>query len=117
MYTDVPATEPYDLIARESWVSDGSDVDVSEKRETLLVLFLLRLHFHVLFVKYYTLKYFFTCILSSLKSSGLNKSVDSTRKKHNIKSVRIPLYKIEVLRSRKSFNKRSQFHQILKNEK
>lgn len=35
MYTDVPATEPYDLIARESWVSDGSDVDVTEKRETL----------------------------------------------------------------------------------
>ncbi|XP_075976479.1 uncharacterized protein LOC142976795 [Anticarsia gemmatalis] len=35
MYPDVPPTEPYDLIARESWVSDGSDVDVGEKRDTL----------------------------------------------------------------------------------
>ncbi|XP_037296820.1 uncharacterized protein LOC115451564 [Manduca sexta] len=35
MYPDVPPSEPYDLMARESWVSDGSDVDVGEKRETL----------------------------------------------------------------------------------
>ncbi|XP_049870479.1 uncharacterized protein LOC126369927 isoform X2 [Pectinophora gossypiella] len=35
MYPDVPPAEPYDLMARESWVSDGSDVDASEKRETL----------------------------------------------------------------------------------
>ncbi|KAJ2947310.1 hypothetical protein O0L34_g17023 [Tuta absoluta] len=35
MYPDVPPSEPYDLMARESWVSDGSDVDASEKREAL----------------------------------------------------------------------------------
>ncbi|CAH0582870.1 unnamed protein product [Chrysodeixis includens] len=35
MYTEVPPAEPYDLIARESWVSDGSDVDASEKREPI----------------------------------------------------------------------------------
>ncbi|KAI5630924.1 hypothetical protein NE865_16358 [Phthorimaea operculella] len=35
MYPDVPPSEPYDLMARESWVSDGSDVDANEKRETL----------------------------------------------------------------------------------
>ncbi|XP_063827684.1 uncharacterized protein LOC135077022 [Ostrinia nubilalis] len=35
MYTDVPPSEPYDLIARESWVSDGSEIDTNEKRENL----------------------------------------------------------------------------------
>ncbi|KAJ0177610.1 hypothetical protein K1T71_006483 [Dendrolimus kikuchii] len=35
MYTEVTPSEPYDLIARESWVSDGSEVDATEKRDTL----------------------------------------------------------------------------------
>ncbi|XP_050677839.1 uncharacterized protein LOC126974402 isoform X2 [Leptidea sinapis] len=35
MYSEVTPTEPYDLIARESWVSDGSDVDVTEKKDNL----------------------------------------------------------------------------------
>ncbi|XP_037867730.1 uncharacterized protein LOC101744027 [Bombyx mori] len=35
IYTEVTASEPYDLIARESWVSDGSEVDLAEKMETL----------------------------------------------------------------------------------
>lgn len=35
MYTEVTPSEPYDLIARESWVSDGSEVDSSEKMESL----------------------------------------------------------------------------------
>nr|XP_021195584.2 uncharacterized protein LOC110380051 [Helicoverpa armigera] len=35
MYSEVTATEPYDLIARESWVSDGSEADANEKREPI----------------------------------------------------------------------------------
>ncbi|KAI8421217.1 hypothetical protein MSG28_008280 [Choristoneura fumiferana] len=35
MYTEVTPAEPYDLIARESWVSDGSEIDTSEKRDNL----------------------------------------------------------------------------------
>ncbi|XP_038221631.1 zinc finger protein 26 [Zerene cesonia] len=35
MYPEVTPAEPYDLIARESWVSDGSDIDTSEKRDNL----------------------------------------------------------------------------------
>ncbi|XP_059054629.1 uncharacterized protein LOC131848710 [Achroia grisella] len=35
MYSDVAAAQPCDLIARESWVSDGSEVDANEKRDTL----------------------------------------------------------------------------------
>ncbi|XP_072929397.1 uncharacterized protein [Epargyreus clarus] len=35
MYTEVTPSEPYDLIARESWVSDGSEIDTTEKREPL----------------------------------------------------------------------------------
>ncbi|XP_034828684.1 uncharacterized protein [Maniola hyperantus] len=33
MYSSVPPAEPYDLMARESWVSDGSDVDANEKAD------------------------------------------------------------------------------------
>ncbi|XP_045496486.1 uncharacterized protein LOC123694909 [Colias croceus] len=35
MYPEVTPAEPYDLIARESWVSDGSDIDTTEKRDNL----------------------------------------------------------------------------------
>ncbi|XP_047504581.1 uncharacterized protein LOC125049388 [Pieris napi] len=35
MYPEVTAAEPYDLMARESWVSDGSDVDDNHKTENL----------------------------------------------------------------------------------
>ncbi|CAK1543800.1 unnamed protein product [Leptosia nina] len=35
MYPEVTPAEPYDLIARESWVSDCSDVDANEKTENL----------------------------------------------------------------------------------
>ncbi|XP_068622703.1 uncharacterized protein [Battus philenor] len=35
MYNEVTPSEPYDLMARESWVSDGSDVDASEKRDNI----------------------------------------------------------------------------------
>ncbi|CAG4933627.1 unnamed protein product [Parnassius apollo] len=35
MYNEVTPSEPYDLMARESWVSDGSDVDVNEKRDNI----------------------------------------------------------------------------------
>lgn len=35
MYSEVTPAEPYDLIARESWVSDGSELDVNEKRDNL----------------------------------------------------------------------------------
>ncbi|XP_041968022.1 uncharacterized protein LOC121725233 [Aricia agestis] len=35
MYAEVPPAEPYDLMARESWVSDGSDVDTNEKLDAL----------------------------------------------------------------------------------
>ncbi|XP_013192919.1 uncharacterized protein LOC106136812 [Amyelois transitella] len=35
MYTEVTPAEPYDLIARESWVSDGSEVDPDEKADNL----------------------------------------------------------------------------------
>lgn len=37
MYNEVTPSEPYDLMARESWVSDGSDVDTNEKRDNMLV--------------------------------------------------------------------------------
>ncbi|CAH0399020.1 unnamed protein product [Chilo suppressalis] len=35
IYPDIPPAEPYDLIARESWVSDGSEMDPNEKRDNL----------------------------------------------------------------------------------
>ncbi|KAJ8724622.1 hypothetical protein PYW08_016096 [Mythimna loreyi] len=35
IYSEVTPAEPYDLIARESWVSDGSEVDANEKREPI----------------------------------------------------------------------------------
>ncbi|KAM3956282.1 LOW QUALITY PROTEIN: uncharacterized protein ACR2FA_009731 [Aphomia sociella] len=35
MYTEVTAAQPCDLIARESWVSDGSEVDANEKNDSL----------------------------------------------------------------------------------
>ncbi|XP_014359734.2 uncharacterized protein LOC106711842 [Papilio machaon] len=35
MYNEVTPSEPYDLMARESWVSDGSDVDANEKRDNI----------------------------------------------------------------------------------
>ncbi|CAG9787444.1 unnamed protein product [Diatraea saccharalis] len=35
IYQDIPPAEPYDLIARESWVSDGSEMDPNEKRDNL----------------------------------------------------------------------------------
>lgn len=36
MYSGVPpAAEAYDLMARESWVSDGSDVEGTEKIENM----------------------------------------------------------------------------------
>ncbi|XP_053605284.1 uncharacterized protein LOC128672272 [Plodia interpunctella] len=35
MYTEGTPAEPYDLIARESWVSDGSEVDADEKTDAL----------------------------------------------------------------------------------
>lgn len=35
MYTEVTAAQPCDLIARESWLSDGSEVDANEKNDTL----------------------------------------------------------------------------------
>lgn len=39
MYSEVTPSEPYDLIARESWASasDGSDVDANDK-EPMLVM-------------------------------------------------------------------------------
>ncbi|XP_026498500.2 uncharacterized protein LOC113402456 [Vanessa tameamea] len=36
MYSGVPPAEPYDLMARESWVSDGSDIDANEKTENVI---------------------------------------------------------------------------------
>lgn len=36
MYSGIPPAEPYDLMARESWVSDGSDVDANEKTENVM---------------------------------------------------------------------------------
>ncbi|XP_045449266.1 zinc finger protein 77 [Melitaea cinxia] len=36
MYSGIPPAEPYDLMARESWVSDGSDVDSNEKTENVI---------------------------------------------------------------------------------
>ncbi|CAH2085856.1 unnamed protein product [Euphydryas editha] len=36
MYSGVPPAEHYDLMARESWVSDGSDVDANEKTENVI---------------------------------------------------------------------------------
>ncbi|XP_037975608.2 uncharacterized protein LOC105383886 [Plutella xylostella] len=35
MYQEVTPAEPYDLIARESWISDGSEIDSNEKRDSL----------------------------------------------------------------------------------
>ncbi|XP_023940978.1 uncharacterized protein LOC112047913 [Bicyclus anynana] len=35
MYSSVPPAEPYDLMARESWDSDASDVDTTEKTEPI----------------------------------------------------------------------------------
>ncbi|CAH2269700.1 jg18941 [Pararge aegeria aegeria] len=35
MYSGVPPAEPYDLMARETWVSDGSEIDTTEKTEPI----------------------------------------------------------------------------------
>lgn len=35
MYPEVPPPEPYDLMARESWISDSSDVDTNERNDPI----------------------------------------------------------------------------------